>query len=378
MSAAFHRDAVVPSGRARLEPLTLALTSAAAMTDILDRAADPNPFYAPSFLAGSLALKESRPVSALKCFLPDGRLEAFLPIRQATFTETSGMSLLKAYRNPYIMRSEPLLDKSRPVEAATALIQGLVQHAGSNRIFQFPMLDLDGATFLALKEAARLLGREFLILDEHKRAVLHAGDVLEKVRAKEALRQLRRLQAKGHVELKISISGPEAAPVFEDFLKVEASGWKGTEGTALTCRPETLAFAKAALHPAVASTLCDAIYLDGRPIAADVSLLAGGRLMTLKCGYDEEFRQFSPGVVLDYLLCEHALQSGAISTIDGCSVPGHVIEKLWPSRMRIGNVVLDISPNPSPRFFAMRINVLAHLLGARDVVRTLLRRWNKT
>ena len=67
---------------------------------------------------------------------------------------------------------------------------------------------------------------------------------------KRQLKKRRDLDARGAVRLRTSSPGAELEHNFDEFLRVEAAGWKGREGTAIASKPQTEAeyrgFARAA------------------------------------------------------------------------------------------------------------------------------------
>lgn len=112
-------------------------------------------------------------------------------------------------------------------------------------------------------------------------------------------RRKRRLAEQGEVKYEL-VDGKDAKRLDEalaDFFDIEASGWKGKGGTAIAQRPELVGFYSqiardAARRGALALGL---LTLSGKPIAAHLSLVHGGRHFLVKLGYDEALSEFSPG-----------------------------------------------------------------------------------
>ncbi len=91
-----------------------------------------------------------------------------------------------------------------------------------------------------------------------------------------------------------SSADPEA---LARFFQLEASGWKGREGTAISCEPARRLFfelvATAASRDGYFSL--DFLELDGKPIAGHFSLVWNGRYQLLKAAYDESYSRLGPG-----------------------------------------------------------------------------------
>ncbi len=93
------------------------------------------------------------------------------------------------------------------------------------------------------------------------------------------------------------VADPEALKKFYDL---EASGWKGAEGTAIQCNPRTRQFydlvAQAAARDGYLSL--DFLELHGKAIAAHFGFNLRGRYFLAKAGYDEAYRRQGPGQLL--------------------------------------------------------------------------------
>ena len=98
----------------------------------------------------------------------------------------------------------------------------------------------------------------------------------------------------------------------EKFYALEASGWKGSEGTAIQCDPRTKQFydlvAQAAARDGYLSL--DFLELNGSPIAAHFGFNLRGRYFLSKAGYNEAFRRQGPGQLLVHEVLSQTPQRG--------------------------------------------------------------------
>lgn len=114
-------------------------------------------------------------------------------------------------------------------------------------------------------------------------------------------RARRRAEDLGSVRFDFhSPSTAELAPLLDDFLAVEAAGWKRRSGTALAYDPMRLAFFRGYASAAAEEGRLRLAFLriDDRPVAAQYAIELGKRLWLLKIGYDEDFARSSPGQLL--------------------------------------------------------------------------------
>lgn len=96
-------------------------------------------------------------------------------------------------------------------------------------------------------------------------------------------------------------TGPAADPATLDvFLDVEASGWKGREGTAIAQSPTLVRFYRALVARLAAAGWLEwhRIELDGRTAAIHLGARLGRSLVLLKIAYDEAFARVGPGSLL--------------------------------------------------------------------------------
>lgn len=158
---------------------------------------------------------------------------------------------------------------------------------------------------------------------------------------------------------------PEA---LEKFYALEASGWKGAEGTAIKCDARTRQFYDAVAQAAARDGYLslDLLELNGRPIAGHFAFNLRGRYFLAKAGYNEAFRRHGPGQLLVNEILSQTPQRG-LHEFDFVG-PATWDESRWASARR-----------NNYRVFIFRKGLYGVLLyaariAARDTVRKLLGR----
>jgi CelD/BcsL family acetyltransferase involved in cellulose biosynthesis len=123
-------------------------------------------------------------------------------------------------------------------------------------------------------------------------------------------RSRRQLEEQGTLALQhYAAATPEALKKFYDL---EASGWKGAEGTAIQCDRRTRQFYDAVAQAAAQQDYLslDFLELDGKPIAGHLGFNFQGRYFLVKAGYDESYRRYGPGQLLVNEILNQAPQRG--------------------------------------------------------------------
>ncbi len=116
-----------------------------------------------------------------------------------------------------------------------------------------------------------------------------------------SLRKSRnKLAHEPQVEIVRARSPEDVPPAFEEFLAVEASGWKGAAGSAIRCDPRLTAFYRLVAEgfAALGGAEINILKVGGRCVAAQLCLIVDRCLYILKIGYDESHSKLAPGNAL--------------------------------------------------------------------------------
>ncbi len=126
-------------------------------------------------------------------------------------------------------------------------------------------------------------------------------------------RRRRRLAEQGTLRLEqVHAQVANLPRLLLEAFELEASGWKGQEGTAILQDPRTHAY-----YAGLATLAADRQFLslsllrvDERAVAFDLALVEAGRYHSLKHGYDEAFRTCSPGQLITEDLLRDCVERG--------------------------------------------------------------------
>jgi CelD/BcsL family acetyltransferase involved in cellulose biosynthesis len=306
----------------------------------------PNVFYEPDF-ALAAAPVFGRDAAALLVWsnASPRELLGLFPARIETRRYGVKLPVLVGWTHPYAPLGVPLVRG----EAAEPVIAAWLAHiAGDTRlpgIVLLPFLPED-AFATALGGLARRAQMPAAAFNRHGRALLaprgdrssYVETVLGAKRLRELRRLGRRLTESGAVLFSTATEADAVAAAAEDFFALEASGWKGEAGTAAAQHPDIRRFVAAALIGLAAEhkVAIDRVLLDGRPIAAAVTLRSGDRAWLWKIAYDEDFARWSPGVLLTIAVSETLAEDRTLVQTDSCAAPSHpLMERVWSERLAL-------------------------------------------
>ena len=348
----------------------------AASTGLSERAAEQNPFFTPPILAAAVDHLADAKVTVVRCADREGRPIALAPIRPTRLGRL--IPAISVWVHPHGPLGTPLLDAAAFDAAAAALIAAMDGDRTGRRILEFPYLPLAGPVADALRHQAAASGRPVTVLAAHRRAMLKRIEpdgpaflqAIAPKKRKELARQLRRLAELGHLTIEHVDASEQREGALQDFFALEASGWKGKRGTALTLRQREKAFARAAV--AGGNATLHAIRLDGRAIAMLVSFKSGATAITWKIAYDEVYARFSPGVHIMLEGSTALLADPAIEQIDSIAVANHpMVDHLWPDRLEVGTLV--IGPTGGGALYETGLALMRLELYLRPIARRVVR-----
>jgi CelD/BcsL family acetyltransferase involved in cellulose biosynthesis len=334
----------------RVERVTLdgAAKHLEAWRDLSARALEANVFGEPAFV-----------LNALRHFAGSDRLQLFLVWRDAPEERLIGAMILQLPRIPLgfgvasVWKSNQaglaalVLDRDAAEEALAAVVDWLARNRPRIIGLLLPGLDAAGATATAAGAASVRLGVTLRTFNLRRRAILSVAAklargfeaALPKKRVKEWARQMRRLKERGRVDYRVASD----AAAIENFLALEARGWKGAQHTALGGDAGLAAFTRAMLADLAGEgrLAIPILELDGAALAIGVMLRSGDRGFYWKTAYDEAYAEYSPGVQLTLELSRAQQRDATIVATDSCAIEGHpMIERLWPGRLTLADHAL--------------------------------------
>jgi hypothetical protein len=166
------------------------------------------------------------------------------------------------------------------------------------------------------------------------------------------LKEFRRLKARldemGPTEYRYLEPGGDPKPWIDSFLVLESSGWKGRIGSSMASREETRRFFEEATLEAHrhGQLIMLGLFHRDRPIALKCNLLSGNSAVAFKIAFDEGYRRFSPGMLLEIENVRLLHEMREITSMDSTASAEHfMINRLWFDRRTVETLL--ISPNRS-------------------------------
>jgi CelD/BcsL family acetyltransferase involved in cellulose biosynthesis len=330
---------------------------AAAWQALADAALEPNCFYEPWMLlpaiervaaAGGLVFalvyRGAKPGDAELC--------GFFPLERRSMLRGWPARVLRLWKHVLCFLCTPLLHRQHAAAALQAFLEWARRDPAGATLVEFECVSGDGPFAQVLVDVVNERGCSPFPVAAFNRALLvPAGDSEAYVRCsglssshrRELQRLKRRLGEVGKLETRVLQAGEDVTPWIDQFLQLEASGWKGTQQTALSQSGAQQDYFTAMARTAHAGRrlMMLGLFLDDRPIAMKCNLMAGNGAFAFKIAYDEAYEKYSPGVQLELINLAQA-HVGQLKWMDSCAAAEHfMINRLWKERRTIQHVVLS-------------------------------------
>ncbi len=347
------RPSIFPFGDARLGSVTVIDTIEGvehhreALEHLAENAAHPNPFYESWYLLP--LLKASKSKQRLRFLLVHGTddsgseapetLIGFFPFEQTLLHPLCPVRCLRPWQDAYrwTLRRTPLLRYGAVGNSLAALGRWLLARQHPPTIILFKDLPGDSEILRAaecwLTEDHRLCHvhdvRESHLYRRQTDAETYFARVLSGKRRRHLRRLRRLLEDLGPVRVADLDRSDDVDRLFDEFISLEFSQWKGKIGTSMASMPDGAAIAKDILKEAHRRKRLSLLTLrvGDRLVAARSAFLAPPGCFGFKMAYDESppYARCGPGFLLD-LEGIHRLHDDAdllgtgIEWLDSCAV----------------------------------------------------------
>lgn len=383
---------VAEAERAAETELTAEWRPLGGLTSIIDawrtlamHALEPNVFYDPAFALNALPVfgHDAGAVLVWSTTSPR-RLLGLFPARIERRRYGVPMPVLSGWTHPYAPLGTPLVEPHMAEPVIGAWLSYLAQDPQMPRLLLLPYCPAQGSFATALDSVLGRAGLSSMGFEPRQRAVLmrDANDddyldrALGKKKIKELARQRRRLADHGPVAFSVATGHDNIGAAINEFLALEAAGWKGRSGTAVVQQADIRGF----LHGAVGTlavngnALVVRLTVGGRLVAGGILLVNGDTAWFWKIAYDEAFAACSPGVLLAAAVTESLLADYSIARTDSCASADHsMLDKMWRDRLPFTDRLIGLRPDASfgtaTRLEKLRRSAIAAAKSTRDLLR---------
>lgn len=325
-----------------------------------NRAMEPNVFFTSRFLAPAMPRLEDREIRL--AVIRDetetrSRLRLLMPFSVERPGFAIGAPIIRAWSNHFGPLGTPLVDAENAGEVMDHFLEALGrEEMRLPSVLVLPDIRLGGPFAQMARAIAMSRNLPVDVTGEQARPMLESlldGDAYLKASIKSShMREMRRqwghLEKLGRVSYEVARQPQDIRLRMEEFLLLEASGWKGKKRTAMLSDRLRAAFAREAVNnlAEIDAARIHTIDIDGKAIASMIVLLMNGDAYTWKTAFNEDFARYSPGKILTAQITDWHLDDANIVRTDSCAVPDHpIMSRLWQEREAMGTLLIGLKPN---------------------------------
>ena len=328
-----------------------------AWEELAAHALEPNVFYEHWMLLPALEAYSDGDVAVVAVLTDRGGarrgtdcLAGLFPVRLTPNFRSLNVSAISVWRHPHCYLGTPLIRAERAVECISGVLQWLRDRADA-RLLELPWISGDGPFRELLLEQSDGLGLATWTIETYTRGLWRqtdetlaaaesavSGELRRRLRRKE-----RRLAERGRLAHRAWGEGDDAAEWIEQFLRLEASGWKGASGTALACSEAGRRYFTHVVTEASRRGRLLMLGLDyeGEPIARRCGFLAGHGSFAFKTAYDERFASYSPGAMAELASVRQFRGLEGVRWMDSCTTPDNtLINRICNGRRTIESLAI--------------------------------------
>ena len=244
------------------------------------------------------------------------RLHGFFPVELLSRFRGLPIRALRLWQHLHCFLCTPLVRAEQAGQTLGAFLEWAAKGPRA-AIVDFSLVGGDGPFHRLLIEHTEETGSLARVTNSTTRALWKRGEDLEVYLRhtlsggilKEYRRQRRRLGELGRLEFNSVVQADGVDDWIVEFMRLEASGWKAREGTALQTNANQRAYVHEVARNGFArgQALLQGLFLDGQPVAMLFSFRAGAGIFAFKIAYDETFARYSPGVQVMLGVLAHLL-----------------------------------------------------------------------
>ena len=317
----------------------------------------PNVFYEPWTLLPALEhLSDGQDLHFLLIFGPSGKIGAeplwgFFPLHIQSSYLGLPVKVMAFWQHIHCFLTVPLIDQSHAWEVLETFWNWFETNPFSCKMLDTNLFLGEGPLHQIWSDF--LIGRLAHTLCEYPRAFLvpngttdaYLRSTVRKKHYDEFLRLERRFSEQGTLEYHQVETITEVDSFIDDFLRLEASGWKGRPGGgAFALEQRDASYLRKIIRQGFLERRVNLLTLscNGKVIAMKLNLMGGGGGFTFKIAFDEQYAKYSPGLLLELENMRRTFDNPKIQWLDSCALARHpMANRIWKERRIIRQYLIS-------------------------------------
>jgi len=328
------------------------------LEDLASATAEPNIFYEPCMLVPAMRwLAEGTDLRLVLVFLRgknavQEQLGGFFPLEVLRYYNHFPVKTARLWRHKFCHLCTPLLRHGKERAVLAAFFDWSATHSEDWRIVEFGWNTGSGVLHELLVESSSFDQRVGLVDTRYTRPLLRCAltaetyfkDAISSKHLKDIQKKQRKLQQLGTVEYATPVSTEEAGEWINEFIRLEAAGWKRQRGDTIAANTNHVHFFRDAMEEVWQAGKLDliALRLDSKLIAIKINLLCHIGAFAVRISFDESYRAYSPGLLLELENIRRFHQRPGIQWMDSCADQYNpMFNRIWSEKRVIESLLIS-------------------------------------
>ena len=284
------------------------------------------------------------------------RLCGFFPFERTARYRALPVTVLRSFKHLHCFLCTPLVRQEGASQTFAAAVDWLIAQSGATLV-ELRSIGAEGPVHQLLLQELQARQRPFWLRNWSTRALFEPGPDAETylhgaisgLALKEVRRKEKRLRERGRLVWRELEPGEDVRPWLDEFLELEARGWKGRAHSALACSEAEREFFVSAATAAHARgrLMFLGLFLDERALALKCNFMTAAGGFAFKIAFDENYGAFSPGFLLEIEHVRRLHGRPGVGWMDSCADAQHtMINRLWPGRRTMATIVFGTGRAP--------------------------------
>jgi hypothetical protein len=318
---------------------------------LAQNAIEPNLFYEPwMLLLGARAFVDERDRFEAVLVHHEDVLVGLFPLLRRRLHPLVPLERVRLFDHLFSCLCIPLVHQAHGPLVIDAFLDWLGGPEGA-QLGELSRIGGEGAFYALLVDAFNRRGTVVQSISQYTRALIRRTDDVEEylrvVLSSKTRGKIRRYEKQladgGPVEITALAPDGDFDAHIEEFLQLEASGWKGQEKSAMNASETQRAFFVAAMREAHRRGRLEllAYRIAGRAVAVKCNLWDTPGSYTYKTAFDEQYAKQSPGLLLEIESVRRLHSRRALAYMDSAgSAKNPMYDRLWTSRRSMLSVLV--------------------------------------
>jgi CelD/BcsL family acetyltransferase involved in cellulose biosynthesis len=341
-------------------------------------ALEPNPFFAPQMVLPAARHLAGGLRTSLLVAEQHHELRFLMPVVAGSGRQRVPAPGIRSWMHDYGFLSTPLLSAGVDPDRVWAAVLDHLRRVCPTSLLVMPMHPTEGPVAAALRRTGLRAGAGVRWGPAACRGFLRRRPeptyARERIKGKQLANLARRRRQLGRTlgadVTTVDRAGHDVAGAIEQFLELEARGWKGRTGTALACRPGHDRFFREVARGFADEGRLMFLSLEAGPtvLAQNTALVAGEGLFGFKRAYDEAFARWSPGSLLDLDVIGWFHERPSLAWLDTCSAPEDAASShLFGDGRAVCTLAIPLSPlgTAAAAMVPAAVRVRRYVIGTR-------------